>query len=208
MRAEPGALAARAEPGAPVARAKPSALAARAAGERRFTGTLPRVLTFVAGALPLLSLASVSLTPAAALAGPPTAPTASSPAPVTLAVEMMVLHATNVGGGIDSRVGNLAQLKKPPFSTYDTYKLLTQSRTPLVQGAETPVALPDGGKVRLTLKQTMAPGRGKMSVSIQKPDGSVFLPLAELTTGTDGPFFVGGYRHKTGILVIGFKLVG
>lgn len=163
-------------------------------------------LTFVAGVLPLLSLATA---PAVAAAGPaaPAAPPASGPAPVTFAAEVMVLHGTNAGGGIDGRIGNLAQLKRPPFSAYDTYKLLTQTRTPLALNAESPSVLPDGGKVRMTIRQAVAPGRRKMAVTIQKPDGTVFLPLVEVTTGTDEAFFVAGYRHKNGILVIGIKLV-
>lgn len=176
---------------------------------RRARSVLSRLaVALVTGALPLLSLVSLSLAPTMALAGAPTAPVASAPAPVTFTAEVMVLHGSNAGGGIDNRVGNLAQLKKPPFSAYDTYKLLTQSRTPLVPGAETPVTLPDGGKITLTLKQATTPGRRKMAVTIHKPDGSVFLPLAEVTTGTDDSFFVAGYRHKNGILVIGIKLVG
>ncbi len=159
-------------------------------------------------AVGLLALLSLAASPATALARPPSPAAGSSPAPASFTAEVMVLHATNAGGGIDGRVGNLAQLKKPPFSAYDTYKLLTQARTPLTAGAEVSAVLPDGGKVLLTLKQTVSAGRRKMAVTIHKPDGSVFLPLAEVTTGTDEPFFVAGYRHKSGILVIGIKLVG
>jgi hypothetical protein len=168
--------------------------------------------TFAAGTLPLLSLllgpaTAITLGPATATAGP-SSPPPISPVPAALSAEVMVLHATNAGGGIDGRIGNLAQLKKPPFSAFDTYKLLTQSRTPLTQSTESPSALPDGGSVRMTLKQAVAPGRRKIAVTIHKPDGSVFLPLAEFTMGTGEPFFVAGYRHKNGILVIGIKLVG
>ncbi|HEU4404304.1 MAG TPA: hypothetical protein VFS43_03295 [Polyangiaceae bacterium] len=158
--------------------------------------------TLVAGALLALAMG-----PATASAGAPSPPP-NNPATAALAAEVTVLHATNAGGGIDGRVGNLAQLKKPPFSAYDTYKLLTQARTPLTQGTESPSALPDGGNVRMTLKQAVGSGRRKMAVTIHKPDGSVFLPLAEVTMGTGEPFFVAGYRHKNGILVIGIKLVG
>lgn len=183
-------------------------LCGRATPRRALSALSRSALALVAGALPLLSIVSLSLAPTVALAGAPTGPVASAPVTVTFTAEVMVLHGSNAGGGIDNRVGNLAQLKKPPFSAYDTYKLLTQSRTPLVPGAETPVTLPDGGKVSLTLKQAITPGRRKMAVTIHKPDGSVFLPLAEVTTGTDESFFVAGYRHKNGILVIGIKLVG
>lgn len=182
---------------------RPSVVGCHAPPFSRRRGLLSS-LSLAAGALACLSLAKI---PAAEAAGP-AAPPSNGPAAVTLAAEVMVLHATNAGGGIDNRIGSLAQLKKPPFSAYDTYKLLTQARTPLTQGVESPSALPDGGKVRMTLKQAVSPGRRKMAVTIHKSDGSVFLPLVEVTTGGGEPFFVAGYRHKSGILVIGIKLVG
>jgi hypothetical protein len=188
----------------PAPRAVEGPRAARALRPARSPWQRRRHVALVAAAAS--SLLSLPSAPGIAAAGP--SPAASpNTTPSTVTAEVMVLHATNAGAGIDGRVGNLAQLKKPPFSAYDTYKLLTQARTPLVQGAEAPAVLPDGGQVRLTLKQAVSQGRRKMAVSIQKSDGSVFLPLAEVTTGADEPFFVAGYRHKSGILVIGIKLV-
>ena len=37
-------------------------------------------------------------------------------------------------GAIDPQIGNLPQLKKPPFSAYNTYKLVSRTSVPLEKG--------------------------------------------------------------------------
>ena len=59
------------------------------------------------------------------------------PAEVELATEVMVLHATNSGKGIDSAIGKMPELKKPPFSSYDSYALLSKTRLPLSKDDKT-----------------------------------------------------------------------
>src|SRR5262245_51267413 len=53
------------------------------------------------------------------------------------ATDVMVLHATNGGKGIDPRIGNMPELKKPPFSSYDSYELLEKKRLPLDKNEQT-----------------------------------------------------------------------
>jgi hypothetical protein len=138
---------------------------------------------------------------ASASAPPPLAPAQA------LSADIMVLHASNQGGGIDPRIGNLPQLKKPPFSAYDTYKLLSQSKTPLPAGKPIETQLPNGRTLQVTLKDAPAPGRYKVAASINQPGGTTFLPLLEVTTSLDEPFFVAGQSHQGGVLVVGIKLV-
>src|SRR5689334_778429 len=60
------------------------------------------------------------------------------------AVEVLVLHATNSGEGIDSKIGDMPELKKPPFSAYDSYKLLDSARLPLDKEHPQRMRLPNG----------------------------------------------------------------
>src|SRR4051794_30970204 len=57
-------------------------------------------------------------------------------APSTVSALIMVMHATQSdgGGSIDPGIGNMPQLKKPPFSAYNTYKLLDKKVLPLEKG--------------------------------------------------------------------------
>ena len=55
-------------------------------------------------------------------------------------VEVMVLYASNSKKGIDSRIPNMPELKKPPFSAYDSYELLTEP-APLAPSGKTRVPL-------------------------------------------------------------------
>src|SRR6185312_16504900 len=73
-------------------------------------------------ALPLPAPAQESGAPAPALA------------PATVPSEVMVLHATNDNSGIDPKLGKIAALSKPPFSSYNSYRLLTHTVQPLARG--------------------------------------------------------------------------
>ena len=42
--------------------------------------------------------------------------------------DIMVLHATNSKKGVDSRIGSMPELQKPPFSSYDSYELLDRQK--------------------------------------------------------------------------------
>jgi hypothetical protein len=133
---------------------------------------------------------------------------ASAAAPIpSVSADIMVLHASNSGGGIDPRLEKLPQLKKPPFSSYDTYKLLTQTRVPLALGKPSDAQLPNGRALRVTLKDVPETNRFKVGASITKPSGKEYLPLLEVTAPLDEPFFVAGQSHEKGILVVGIKVV-
>lgn len=134
----------------------------------------------------------------------PASASASAPLPA-LSVDVMVLHASNTGGGIDPRIGPLPQLRKPPFSSYDTYKLLSQTKLPLSQVKPAETTLPNDRLLTIALKDAPATGRYKVSTSIQKRGGA-FLPQLELTTPLNEPFFVAGQSYKDGVLVVGIKL--
>jgi hypothetical protein len=123
------------------------------------------------------------------------------------AIEVMVLHATNAGRGIDKRVGDMPELKKPPFSSYDSYELLAKTKLPLSKGEPQTYRLPNGRLLKTDLKEDSRDETFKISASIDHPKGKAFLPLLEVRAGLGQAFIVAGQTYKSGILVLVLKVV-
>jgi hypothetical protein len=145
-----------------------------------------------------------------ALADEPGKPAEAAPAEV--AVEIVILHATNDGSGIDPKIGKMPALAQPPFSSYNSYKLLDRVKLPLGKGKSSTTKLPTGRDLMVALKEIIEPKkkdeprRYLVTASIQKPDGNTFLPLLEVNAKPGEPFFVAGQTYKGGTLVIGIKV--
>ncbi len=143
-----------------------------------------------------------------AIAGDPAKPDA---APAVKA-EIVVLHATNDGKGIDPTIGRMPELLKPPFSSYDTYKLIEKSDLDLPKGTAKDKTLPDGGKLAVSLKDIVVskkkgePTRYVVSASIHKADGKTFLPGLEVNAVQGEYFFIAGQKFRGGIMVIGVRI--
>ncbi|UQA63693.1 hypothetical protein E8A73_018150 [Polyangium aurulentum] len=148
--------------------------------------------------------------------GPSVANAQDAPAPAQAAAavsaEVIVLHATNDGSGIDPKIGKMAELGKPPFSSYNSYKLLDRSKMSIDKASPTKIKLPNDGVLMVSLKDVINPKkkdeqkRYVIGASIQKPGGNSFLPLLEVNAKAGETFFVAGQSHKGGILVIGIKV--
>src|SRR5690349_9071889 len=65
------------------------------------------------------------------------------PAADSLNVEILVLHGTNDGKGIDRDIGDMPELGKPPFSSYNSYKVLKRQRLTLNRGKPESVTMPN-----------------------------------------------------------------
>ena len=128
--------------------------------------------------------------------------------------EIIVLHATNDKKGIDPKIGKLPELAKPPFSSYDSYKLLDRADIDLAKGQADRRKLPDDGQLVVTLNEITQPAkrgdplRYGVGASIQKPGGKTFLPGVTVSAKKGEIFFVAGQTYKKGILVIGIRIVG
>jgi len=125
--------------------------------------------------------------------------------------EIMVLHATNTDGGIDPSIGSLPQLKRPPFSAYNTYRLLGRHAITLTTARPDSTTLPNGRVLRTALKGALADGKYRVSASISRPQGDkakeeTFLPLLEVTATSGETFFVAGQSYRGGILVVGIRV--
>ena len=130
----------------------------------------------------------------------------SATPPAAVSADVLVLHASNSGGGIDPRVEKLKeQLRKPPFSSYDTYKLLSQTRSPLAEGKPSEMVLPNGRTLRVTLKGMPEPNRYKVATVIAMPNGKE--QALEVTAPLEETFFMAGQPHEKGVLVVGIKVV-
>lgn len=123
--------------------------------------------------------------------------------------EVMVLHATQKDGKgeIDPQIGKLPQLKKPPFSAYNSYKLLDKVTLALKKGSPVAHALANGRRLTVKYVEKTKDGRYRVSTAIDKPGGKTYLKSFEVTAAPNEPFFVAGQSYDGGILVVGITLL-
>ena len=133
------------------------------------------------------------------------------PETVSAKAEIIVLHATNDATGIDPKIGKIPALLQPPFSAYNSYKLLDRAEVQLDKGIQQDRTLPDGGKLAVSLKDIEkkdkdAPSKYVVIMSIER-EGKSFLPSLEVNAKPGEYFFVAGQKYKGGILVIGIRIL-
>ena len=169
----------------------------------------------------LLSAPSRAQTAPSAKPGPSaTPPKKAEPAPAQFWVEVMVLYASNSKKGIDPRIPNMPELKRPPFSAYDSYELLTEppplaatgkTRVPLSKEDPKTLKLPNGRVLQVKLLEILPKPKERESVrfsaSINEPRGKDFLPLLEVKAGVEQTFIVAGQSYKTGMLALVMRVV-
>ena len=137
---------------------------------------------------------------------------AAPAASAKISAEIIILHATNDNTGIDPKIGKMPELSKPPFSSYNSYKLLDRANHSLSKGKSATIKLPTGRDLMVSWKDVIQPQkkgdpqRFVMTASIQKADGNTFLPLLEVNAKAGETFFVAGQNYKGGSLVIGIKV--
>jgi hypothetical protein len=147
----------------------------------------------------------------AAAKPPSTAETGATPSDKTDAVrhfaDILVLHATNEKKGIDRRIGDMPELTKPPFSSYDSYALVDRGRLPLEKGVPKTLVLPNRRVLEARLIDILGNDSVRLAASINQPGGKEFLPLLEVKAKIGQPFIVAGQSYKRGILVLVIKVV-
>lgn len=121
-------------------------------------------------------------------------------------VEVMVLHGTNSKKGIDARIGSMPELRKPPFSSYDSYAFLNRARLPL-DNHPRKLKLPNGRVLQTRLTEVLAEDSLRFAASINQPNGKDFLPLLEVKAQLGQPFIVAGQSYRQGILVLVIRAV-
>lgn len=139
------------------------------------------------------------------------AQSASADAGVTrVPVTIMVLHATNTDAGIDPQIASLPELKKPPFSAYNSYKLIARNEILLAQAQPAATKLPNNRELRTALTGVLENQRYRIATSISQPHQDAgapkFLPLLEVTAKSGETFFVAGQSFHGGVLVVAIKV--
>jgi hypothetical protein len=130
------------------------------------------------------------------------------PPPQRATIEVMVLHATQSPppGSIGPGISNAQQLQQPPFSAWNTYRLLAKQGLTLNQGAPMTYTLPNGRVLQVTLQGVTAGPRFKIAAAINQPGGTTYLKLLEVTAPLNQTFFVAGQVYQGGMLIIGFTV--
>jgi hypothetical protein len=131
----------------------------------------------------------------------------ATPAAAEYFAEISVLHATNTKKGIDRRIGEMPELKKPPFSAYDSYALLQQVRLPLAKNQAKTLKLVNERVLEAKLLEILGKDQVRLSASINQPGGDDFLPLLEVKAKVGQAFIVAGQSYKSGILVLVIRIV-
>jgi hypothetical protein len=127
---------------------------------------------------------------------------------VVVNAEVMVLVGTDLpgGGSIDPAIGRLPQLKKPPLSAYNTYRLVDKRTLPLELGKSETYTLVNGRVLQVTFVETTPDHGFHVKAAINQPGGHAYLKLLDLTAKPNEPFFVGGQSFGGGSLVLAITL--
>ena len=122
--------------------------------------------------------------------------------------EILVMHATQISGAgsIDPKIGTMPQLQKPPFSAYNTYKLVDKKTLPLAKGTPATYPMVNGRTLQVTLLDVTSDNRFHVTTAINQPGGEAYLKLLEVTASPNEPFFVGGQTYQGGSLVLALTM--
>jgi hypothetical protein len=162
--------------------------------------------------VPMLAAPLVALAVALVALGLPGAPawgqSNHAPHAGTVNAEVMVLFAAQVEGhgSIDPAIGNLPQLRKPPLSAYNTYRLLDKRSLELEVGRSSTYTMPNGRVLQVTFAEPTPDHGFRVKAAINQPGGGPYLKLLELTAKPNEPFFVAGQTFNGGSIVLAITL--
>lgn len=117
--------------------------------------------------------------------------------------EVLVVLAKEEPGEVDPELKKLTALRRPPFNSFRSMKILSRPKLTLTPGKDALVPLPNGRRMKLTLLRVMPDGRYKVKAAINRPDKADYLPLLQVVASAGDPFFVAGQTYQGGTLVVG-----
>ena len=117
--------------------------------------------------------------------------------------EVLVVLAKEDEGKVDPQLKNLTALRRPPFNSFRSMKILSRPKLTLTPGKDAFVSLPNGRRLKLTLLRVMPDGRYKVRAAINRPNKTDYLPLLQVVASAGDPFFVAGQSYQGGTLVVG-----
>ena len=122
--------------------------------------------------------------------------------------DVLVLHAStsDAGSTPDPRVAKMPQLARPPFSAFNTFKVLDQKALALLKGQAVSQSLANGQTLQLKLLDVTADRRFHVAAALTNAAGQTVLRTLDVKAAPDEPFFVAGQSFEGGTLVIGITL--
>lgn len=123
--------------------------------------------------------------------------------PTSVPAEVLVVLAKEEEGKVDPQLSKLTALRRPPFNSFRSMKILSRPKLTLTPGKDEIVSLPNGRRLKLTLLRVMPDGRYKVRAAINRPDKADYLPLLQVVASAGDPFFVAGQSYLGGTLVVG-----
>ena len=117
--------------------------------------------------------------------------------------EVLVILAKEEPGEVDPQLAKMTALRRPPFNSFRSMKILSRPKLKLKPGKDALVSLPNGRRMKLTLLRVMPDGRYKVKAAINRPNKSDYLPLLQVVASPGDPFFVAGQTYQGGTLVVG-----
>jgi hypothetical protein len=129
-------------------------------------------------------------------------------AAVVVNAEILVLHGTQVEGrgSIDPAIGHLPQLRQPPLSAYNSYRLLDRRTLTLETGRSGTYTLANGRVLQVTVVEPTSDHGFHVKAAINQPGGNAYLKLLELTAKPNEPFFVAGQPFQGGNIILAITL--
>ncbi len=116
--------------------------------------------------------------------------------------DVFVIHATQCDKpNVDPGIGEAPPLK------YNCYKLLDRKQLPLTKGAPGNMTLVNNRTFQVVLNDTTPDKRYKITASISQPGGNGFNKLADITADPNKRFYLGGFAHQGGAIVLAISIV-
>ena len=116
------------------------------------------------------------------------------------------IHATPDEGGVDPQLADLrAQLTRPPFTSWKSFKLLASHQAELTPGAASRFPLPEERQGTLTYKQHLQPegGRHRVRLQLEVRRGGESQLSTVFVLDEGGTVLSAGSKHGGGILILG-----
>lgn len=120
--------------------------------------------------------------------------------------EILIVLASSLPGLIDPRIADVPALRRPPFDSYGSMALLSSPSVRFRVGQAEEIALPNGRRMRLVLREITPEGRYRLQISINRPGQQDYLPAMTAVTSPGDPVFIAGQSFQAGTLVIGIRL--
>jgi hypothetical protein len=153
------------------------------------------------------ALFALTLWSPAALADAPPAPVGTAPAALpaaeTATCVFKVVHASQgPSPSMDPAINMLREdLKRPPFTAWNTFKVMARNQADLAKGATATFRTPDGHTAVLTYAGHL-PRKDRHAIkAVLDLRGSTSAARTTLTLDEGGHFVVAGHKYQGGILI-------